>query len=319
MSLKNHPFFQALDRAEYILKKTKQWAASSGLNPGARNIFYKALKEAKPFIFDKRVTMEKRHLGRACVDVGELVQDFSLPFATSLYLMMDSPQILAPPEEGSKDMWLTQVLGYLIKEESPEEFVVWCVSNVTHPSDFANDAAIPIPAVNRFNISLKTVSMAMRMAESMGEEIFNEKTEAHILKETSVILQFTNSVSVKRVGVEVARNFSVKSKGIGAGFTAIKYDNIVHIADKEEYEYTKPVDDSKIDWEFRGLWRGHWRAFYVKDLKDQYGRNVVDYGRIGKNRNGDYVIPGYTWVVEHTKGDARLAEIKTRTVKHERS
>lgn len=319
-SLKEHPFFKALDYADFILKKTKQFGGGP-MNATDRRLFYKVLKNAHPFVFDKKVTFEKRHMGRACADVGELVQDFTLPFAISLYLMTDAPEILAPMgTSDATEKVLTKALGYLVyeNEHNPEEYIVWAVHNaqlVEHIDKEAN--MIPVPCINMFNISLKTIQTAMRLADAVGEEVFSRRTEAHVLKETSVILQFTNAVSVKRVGVEVSRQFNMKTRGMNAGFTSLKYDNIVHIADKEEYEYVKPLDDSTINWEYCGHWRGHWRAFYVADLKDQFGRNVVDYGRIGKNRAGEYIIPGYTWVKEHTKGDPALAEIKTRMVKHE--
>lgn len=176
----------------------------------------------------------------------------------------------------------------------------------------------PVPYINQFNISLPAIQLGMDMAKALGTEIFDSKTEAHVLKETACVLAFTKCISVKRIGIEVNRKFSLKSKGIGVGFTVVKEDNIIHIADKEEYEYTTPLEDSNINWDYIGHWRGHWRALYhPPSITDQFGRRVVDYTRIGKNRAGDYIVPGYTWVNEHIRGDEALAEIKTRTVKAE--
>lgn len=88
-----------------------------------------------------------------------------------------------------------------------------------------------------------------------------------------------------------------------------------------KYEFSKPNENSDIDYDYVGFWRGHWRAFYSKDSrgenrKDHRGWNVVDYGRLGKDRDGNYDVSGYTWVSEHIKGDPALAQIKTRLVKH---
>lgn len=160
------------------------------------------------------------------------------------------------------------------------------------------------------------------MKPALDFELFNAKTEAHVLKETSAIFQFTDCISVKRIGIEKLRGYTLRSYNIGSGHTKIKMDNLIHIADKVEYEFVKPLDDSEINWEHIGFWRGHWRAFYVKNStgdsrKDEHGWNTVDYSRLGKDRTGKYCVPGYTWVNEHVKGDPRLAEIKMRAVKHE--
>lgn len=312
-SLKDHGFFKTLDVAEQWGKKDKTWL---GHGLGQKNKFYQYLREAHPFVFDKRVTMEKRMEGRNYEGVLDLVKDFSIPFSTSLYLMTDSPEISAPFEDGS-DRQVFKLYGYLIKEISPERFLVFEVSEIE--ADRYRDTGYKgvIPMVNVFNIDLKSIEKTLLMMRAIDDGTFDRTPDAHIIKEITCVMNFTKSISVKRVGVEVSRQFNIKSRGIGTGFTSMKYDNIVHIADKEEYEYVRPLDDSTIDWEFRGFWRGHWRAFYVSDLKDQFGRDVVDYTRTGKNRAGVYDVPGYTWVVEHTKGDSRLAEIKTRRVIHE--
>jgi len=315
VGLKDHPFFKAIDWAGKIEKKIGQWGAGNA----NRLQFFRALKVAHPFVFDRNVTMEKRMEGRAFENFDTLVEDFSLPFRTSLYLMTDGPSIQCPTHEGSKEFHSVTLLGYLIQElekdgvADPENFMAYEVCNI-------EKEGMQVPCINQFRIDLKTMAFALRAAEALDFEIFNAKTEAHVLKETSSVFSFTDCISVKRIGVEVVRKFSMKSKGIDAGVTTLKYDNIIHIADKVEYEYTMPLDDSKVNWDYVGFWRGHWRAFYVKTgdktRKDENGWNMVDYGRIGKDRTGKYCVPGYTWVVEHPRGNPKLREIKARLVKH---
>lgn len=314
-TLKEHPFFQAVDKTEQLYKENGIWSSGRGPN---RHLFFKALKIAKPFIFDRNVTIEKRFAGRSMDNVETLVEDFSIPFAQSLYLMTDCPTILHPPDKFGLDT--TKLLGYLVDEIDPENFRVFEMHWLTSATDKKMAAIVEevggFPLVNQFTIGLKTIAFAFRSARAMDIKLFDRSNDAHFMRETAAVMEFTKCVSVKRIGVEVSPKFTIKTKGMGAGVTSIKYDNIIHIADKEEYEYVKPLDDSSINWDFRGFWRGHWRAFYSKGVKDQFGRNVVDYGRMGKNRAGVYNVPGYTWVSEHTKGDPRLAEIKVRTVKH---
>ena len=57
-----------------------------------------------------------------------------------------------------------------------------------------------------------------------------------------------------------------------------------------------------IDWSQRWEVRGHWRR--------------LDADSIGKDREGNYVVKGWTWVKTHEKGDPSLPFIiKDRNVK----
>ena len=306
--IKNHPFFQTIDAANAMLKEHRAWGIGSSKD---RRGFFNAIKNAHPFVFDKKVTREKYMDGRSCADVEDLVGEFSIPYGTSLYLLTEPITLQAPLSEGVTEKGLMETHGYLIHEvTAPYEFIVWQV--------YTTEArGKKYPAISQFRIDLRTIQTAFAHSKALDFEIFNAKTEAHVLKETSVIFHFTNAISVKRIGIEQRRSpLSLKSKGIGVGVTVVKCDSLIHIADKEEYLFTPPLDDASINWDYVGFWRGHWRAFYVDGIKDSFGRNVVDYNRTGKNREGAYTVAGYTWVSEHIKGDRRLAEIKTHLVKH---
>jgi len=309
-TLKDHPFFAAIEQASALEQRAKQWGAGNA----NRRPFYRSIQKAHPFIFDKKTSVEKRLEGRAFSCFDELVQDFSLPFSTSLYLLTDPLIINTPMGDANAERFDYEVLGYLIDEQGPEQFVAFEVG-------WIHVDGKKVSSINQFNIDLKLIATALKHAEALGFEIFNKSTKAHVLKETSSILALTDCISVKRIGVEKARKFSVKTRDMGVGITSIKHDNIIHIADKIEYEYTTPLENSKINWDYVGFWRGHWRAFYVKDsmgetVKDSMGWNTVDYSRFGKNRAGEEkTVPGYTWVIEHTRGNPELAEMKTRIVK----
>jgi hypothetical protein len=306
MSLKTHPVFAALELADSHEKKGGVWGL--GTHDTSKRAFMAALGKAHPFLFDRVVTYEKRSQGRGKFNLETLVEDFSLPFGTSLYLLSDAPTLMSPTATG-EGMIATDMLGYLISEVSPEKFMAWSIARCTWEGHV-------LPAIQQFEIDLD------RMRSCGWHDVEDASVEMHFLKEISCIMQFTQAISVKRIGVEKIRSFSVRSRGIGQlGYTSVKSDRLIHIADKEEYEFTEPVE-SDINWDWRGFWRGHWRAFYVKDaagnkIKDERGWYVVDYGRLGKNREGKKeCVPGYAWVVEHTKGNPELAEIKTRVVKH---
>lgn len=313
MALKDHLFFKIIEDASRVEKLTKAFGAGY-VN---KNHFFTALKKAHPFIFDKKVTHEKRMAGKDAVWFEELVTEFSLPFRTSLYLMTGGPTFKAPLHEGTTDTGLATLAGYLINEITPEKFQVFEVTLL----EVGNQQ---IPAIYQYDLDLKTIETIVHQMKALNEmtgegQQLDRQTRAHVLKEFNSVFHFTKCISVKRIGIEKVKNFNVKSRGIGTGFTAIKMDNLIHIADKVEYHYTTPAENAEIDWNYVGFWRGHWRAFYVKDShgdnrKDDRGWNVVDYGKTGKDRQGDYCVSGYTWVVEHTKGHPALAAIKTRVV-----
>lgn len=95
-TLKDHPFFKAIEEASRIEKKIGVW----GSGRANRRQFYRHIKDAHPFVFDKKTTIEKRWEGRTFEKFDNLVEEFSMPFATSLYLMTDPMSIQCPVSEG---------------------------------------------------------------------------------------------------------------------------------------------------------------------------------------------------------------------------
>lgn len=79
---------------------------------------------------------------------------------------------------------------------------------------------------------------------------------------------------------------------------------IYYVLGKEEEKYPKqykkikPVGTLSFDHSFSV--RGHWRR--------------VAEGTIGKNRNGEYTVEGFTWVKEHVRGEGELLR-KLRVIK----
>lgn len=247
-------------------------------------LLFRLLAEAHPFVFDKTVSETKLAIGLTQTD-GNIAEAFSLPFKTSLYLIEET-KVIAKWE--GEDAIPYAPLGILTHEISPEVFKVITIGTV-HSKE-------PQHLLEAIDVNLNR----------LDNPIYRQTTSA--------IHQLTNAISTKRIGIEKNLKFSIKNKNANSGFTTVKYPNVFHIADKREYEYSR-YSTGKINWEHVGFWRGHWRAFYVQNAKDELGRNVVDYGRVGKNRAGTYDVKGYTWVTEHFRGDPALAEIKTHVIR----
>lgn len=278
-----HPFFEILKQ----LRKKDTWSAHEV--PFPKRKFYQSLKQAKPFVFDRKTTNDKLEQA-GDLPLAERVESFSLPFKTSLYLLTDPHIVQAGVGD---DAPLFRFQGYLLDEITPETFHLYIVGTI----QLASLGKMEAPYCDHVVMDLRNIQ---------------ETRHDYILLNT-----LTNAISVQRVGIEKHAQVTYHEETALTKFTTVKYDNIVHIADKVEYEYTKGMSEN-VNWEFAGWWRGHWRALYFPDhITDSFGRRVVDYERKGKNREGEYCVAGYTWVVEHTRGDAALAEIKTRLVKAE--
>lgn len=76
-----------------------------------------------------------------------------------------------------------------------------------------------------------------------------------------------------------------------------KIKDVVVLFPKEE-EKNSIYKGLQIDWSHRWEVRGHWRKV----------------SGIGKNRNGDYVIPQHTWVKDFVKGPENKVLIKKKRV-----
>jgi hypothetical protein len=314
-----HKFFEIVKACETV----NGFKMFPGIN---KAMFFRQLKQSHPFVFDAKctdealtkssnfeplssktrdgfVTEKKIRVRDVIKDAASLAEDFSLPFKNVLYILT-KPLTIIIKDNTEKE---TKIIphGYLVSEISPEKFKIFNVSEYApcerDRKKFGVEAGIFFPGVDSFDLNLSS--------------------EDKNVEELTLIMRLTQMISVKRIGVERNVGSTFPAKGVGIGHTTVKYDNIIHIADKVEYLYDKQNEESDIDYDYVGFWRGHWRAFYSKDSrgetrKDHRGWNVVDYGRLGKDREGHYDVPGYTWVKEHTKGDPALAEIKTRLVKH---
>lgn len=88
--------------------------------------------------------------------------------------------------------------------------------------------------------------------------------------------------------------------GTGKNKKMKTFRHIIHINPKQNKAKVLSFKTGKeINWDTSFSVRGHWR-----ELKDS----------IGKDREGARVVKGFTWVNEHTKGDASAITKKVRKV-----
>jgi hypothetical protein len=83
-----------------------------------------------------------------------------------------------------------------------------------------------------------------------------------------------------------------------------KIRHIVHIVAKTKGSREALESTMNIDWSHRWAVRGHWRE--------------LPEGKLGKDRSGEYVVRGFTWVEDHVKGPEDKPYIeKTRVIDKE--
>ena len=85
-----------------------------------------------------------------------------------------------------------------------------------------------------------------------------------------------------------------------------KIKRMIHIAPKRIVNnMSETLTGKHVIWDKQWEVRGHWRTFWMdKESK------VVDMGKVGKNRDDEYTVNGYTWVREHTAGNAAAPLVK---------
>ena len=85
---------------------------------------------------------------------------------------------------------------------------------------------------------------------------------------------------------------------------------VLRIVPRKLGKTVKPLYGRVVEFSHRWSVRGTWVTFWKDDAKTE-----VDMSRVGKDRNGDYGVRGYTWRVEHIKGpeDKPLVK-KTRVI-----
>lgn len=104
-------------------------------------------------------------------------------------------------------------------------------------------------------------------------------------------------LNTEKMGIETTR--ATVKIGSGKEKRIHRIRRVVHVSPKKlmtSYE----SQGVHVDWSHRWEVRGHWRQF----------------GGLGKDRDGNYSVNGFTWVVHHEKGPEHLPLVKkTRFVK----
>jgi hypothetical protein len=102
---------------------------------------------------------------------------------------------------------------------------------------------------------------------------------------------FCKTLPKCKIGKEITR-INVKI-GTGQDKEQHRIREVIHLAPRTTFKLN-PTISKKIDWTHAFDVRGHWRQIS---------------GR-GKDRNGEYVVDGFTWVKNYVKGEEKMPFVK---------
>jgi hypothetical protein len=113
----------------------------------------------------------------------------------------------------------------------------------------------------------------------------------------AIVVTYLEELNSAKYGVESVRK--IVKIGSGANKRTHRIRSVIHIAPRKHTESFISTN-RHIDWSHRFEVRGHWRK--------------VD--TVGKDREGNYNVNGYTWVTNHERGPEHLPLIKKTRVVH---
>jgi len=132
------------------------------------------------------------------------------------------------------------------------------------------------------------------------EGIYRVVADVHYsVSEIIVLSNFAKMINENSDGVEFVKKKIKIGSGKAKRFHTIK--RIIHVFPKRKRTGTATIEGRTISFSHRFVRRGHWRD--------------LPHGGLGKNRAGDYVVQGKTWVIDSTVGPKEVPLIrKTRLV-----
>lgn len=189
----------------------------------------------------------------------------------------------------------TVLMAFSIEEVSPDDYYLTAIGAVEVDAD--NGFNYPILRVYRDESNVVRVQSIKNNGEkmSLGKAMHFKNCLVAIFSSVSKIIEFLNKNPEYGVTKE---NFILK-KGVGKAAYRVCVNKIIHIRPKKFKEKTEYMGQ-EIDWSHRWRVRGHWRKVST----------------VGKNREGEYGIQGFTWVVEHIKGPEELPIIEKTRILH---
>lgn len=207
---------------------------------------------------------------------ADILLKHSLPFANQ-FIELSKCIIDVNRSEGI----YIKIAGILVKEDAPNQITCAVYCGLKDDADVKNDAP--------WRYAILGAQIPIR---ETFHTLLPESYKYVILRAFSTVNYCLELLNSRTEYGETPANFVLK-KGVGKAASRTEIRKIVHIRPYKS-QATQEYDGLPIDWSHRWKVRGHWRKIHT----------------VGKNREGEYGVHGFTWVVDHVKGpeDAPLVE-----------
>lgn len=254
--------------------------------------FVLAAKVCEPFVFSP--------LNEAPKDLEEVEVKGSIdaPFKCFSIEVAGQPLSTSRFEVGEPQVDVECIMIY---EVDPSSYLIYTMYNVKGER-YVFSTALQLDHGNWVNLPDAKDTDTVQIVRLDGNEYL---VDDFILK---LIQAFIMRLSVQSEGMEkVNDRVTVRSAGHKE---IIKIKRVIHIAPKKIRDSYQNETQREIDWSQAWFVRGHWRCFW-SDKESQ----KIDLTKMGKDRSGNYCVPGRTWVSEYRKGPEDLVPTpKTRIV-----
>lgn len=241
-------------------------ALYNSLDKKTRSTFFEDTVGVQPIIyhFSEReyYLSEKRPV---CYDTNELNRILNYPLPFSSQFLEFQPEVLLKDEITGQ---MSSIRGCLIKERSPG---VYKIHVVYKTALFENK-----PRTIVVGTTIPVVQENFPKKGSIGYYI--------MMSSLSVVEDVLELINTRTEYGETKESFILK-KGFGLGSYRTEINKVVHLRPYKFKEATEYLGN-KIDWSHRWKVRGHWRKC----------------NSVGKDRNGEYGVDGFTWVIDHIRG-----------------
>ncbi len=271
------------------------WQLSEALS----DAFYSHAKMCQPFVFS--VTSERPldpDLSDAAALEGQAtkIQPLDLPFKV-VSIEMLSGSITVPRPTDIVQVYTECLMVVEAKSDSGPKYYVYALSRNESAKDPSNRYFVSVEAAfDTSTLHDKSSDKAIVIRMETGEVMLPNAVYMNIIR------HFLDRLESESAGaVKVNERLRV---GRGASRGLIKIKRIIHISPKRTEKRYGQESGLSIDWSHRWFSRGHWRYSTPE-------APII----LGKDRDGNYVEHGRTWVTESIKGpNHKELIIKTRLV-----
>jgi hypothetical protein len=234
--------------------------------------FYELAKQAEVFISNVEPEDQMVHN-------DEVLEELDLPFPTVSFENLGDPPVII-----SHGQTVSLVPCVMVHEREPRQYEIYAW--ITEHSLASYAAALATQDTGKFprNVidEFLTGSTVIKLCKA--------HPNYHAL--IALVQGFIKMLAIEKIGEEkVKEHVKIGSGHMKESFTIRR---VLHVVPRRVGDRIPHLAGKHIEFSHRWTVRGSW----VRLLTN----GEIDLNRIGKNREGEYCVPGWTWRIPHVKG-----------------